>query len=154
MSRSPATRVRIASVDIDSVVNRTGLDADGAIQVPVHGPRYDQAAWFTGSPAPGQVGPSVILGHVDSVKTGPSVFFELGGVKKGAKVEVTRKDGKTVAFEVYRVDRYPKDAFPTGAVYGNTRGPELRLITCGGTIDDTTGHYVDNVVVYARSTNA
>ncbi|GIL37578.1 hypothetical protein PDTK01_36530 [Phycicoccus sp. DTK01] len=154
LSRSRATHVRIPSVKIDSVVNETGLAGDGTIQVPVHGPHYDEAAWFTGSPAPGQVGPSVVLGHVDSVSTGPSVFFELGAVKKGDDVEVSRADGKTVAFEVYRIDRYPKDDFPTGAVYGNTAGPELRLITCGGTIDDTTGHYTDNVVVYAKAVGA
>ena len=140
--------VSAPSVGIDSVVNETGLDDDGAIQVPVHGPHYDEAAWFTGSPAPGQVGPSVILGHVDSVKTGPSVFFELGGISEGDEVTVTRADGKEVTFEVYRIDRYAKDAFPTAAVYGNTDGPELRLITCGGDIDSGTGHYEDNVVVY------
>ena len=154
LPRSPATRVSIPAVGVTSVVNPTGLDADGAIQVPVHGPHYDEAAWFTGSPSPGQVGPSVILGHVDSVKTGPSVFFELGGVAKGDDVTVTREDGRKVSFEVYRVDRYPKDDFPTAAVYGNTSGPELRLITCGGDLDHTSGHYVDNVVVYARMTAA
>ncbi len=143
--------MRIHSVGVDSVVNPTGLDDRGAIRVPAEGPHYDEAAWFTGSPGPGQVGPSVILGHVDSVRNGPSVFFRLGAVAKGDSVQVTRRDGTVVDFTVYRVDRYPKADFPTAAVYGNTAGPELRLITCGGDVDRTSGHHLDNVVVYARA---
>ena len=154
MSRSAAVRVRAPSVDIDSVVNETGLNAEGEIQVPQHGPQYDEAAWFTGSPSPGELGPSVLLGHVDSVSTGPSVFFELGGIAEGDEVTVTRADGEDVTFEVYRIDRYAKNAFPTASVYGNTEGPELRLITCGGDINEGTGHYEDNVVVYAKVVQA
>ncbi len=64
---------------------------------------------------------------------------------------VGRADGTTARFVVDRVERYPKDAFPTVAVYGDTtQRAELRLITCGGAFDTATGHYVDNVVAYAH----
>lgn len=122
------------------------------MQVP-QPPRYDEAAWFTGSPTPGQTGPAVIEGHVDGVGTTPSVFFRLGAARPGDKVLVTRADGRVLTFTVYRAERYPKDDFPTGEVYGNTIRPELRLITCGGDLDRTTGHYEDNTVVYARMTS-
>lgn len=150
LPRSPAVRITIARIGVRSDVQQVGLDRDGAIAVPRPGPHYDEAAWFTGSPAPGQVGPSVLVGHVDSARNGPSVFFRLGALVPGDEVRVTRADGRSVQFQVYRVDRYHKNAFPTAAVYANTAGPELRLITCGGTFNSGTGHYEDNVVVYAR----
>jgi len=91
----------------------------------------------------------VLLGHVDSAKGGPSVFFRLGGLRTGDRVMVTRADRSTVVFVVDSVARYPKSEFPTALVYGNTTSPALRLITCGGTFDRRTGHYKDNIVVLA-----
>jgi hypothetical protein len=52
-------------------------------------------------------------------------------------------------FRAERVAAYPKDQFPTEAVYGNIDHPGLRLITCGGEFDHHAGSYVDNIVVYA-----
>ncbi len=125
-----------------------GLNRDGALEVPQPGPDYDKAAWFDGSPRPGAVGPAVIEGHVDSAANGPSVFYALGELVAGDRIEVTRADGSVVAFVVDEVRIVPKDDFPTFAVYGNTEGPELRLITCGGPFDRRTGHYRDNIIVY------
>jgi len=142
-------KVTIPSLKISSSLLELGLAKDGTIDVPKPGADYDKAAWFTGSPRPGATGPAVIEGHVDGVH-GPSVFYDLGKIDKGAKVHVERADGSTVTFVVDGVEAYPKDDFPVKKVYGNTEGPELRLITCGGTFDRSTGHYVDNTVVYAH----
>ena len=141
--------VSIPAIDVRSDLLSLGLAADGSIQVPQPGPDYDKAAWFTGSPRPGDPGPAVIEGHVDSAANGPSVFYDLGRLSPGDRVEVTRDDGSAVTFEVYDVRLVPKDDFPTLEVYGNTDGPELRLITCGGPFDSSAGHYEDNVVVFA-----
>ncbi|MEN0129809.1 MAG: class F sortase [Brevundimonas sp.] len=143
------THVSIPSLDISSDLLHLGLADDGTIAVPAKGPHYDRAAWFTGSPRPGATGPAVIEGHVDGAG-GPSVFHELGRITKGAKVTVTRADGSKVRFVVDGVASYPKSDFPVTKVYANTDRPELRLITCGGRFDRTTGHYVDNTVVYAH----
>ena len=142
-------KVTIPSLKVSSSLLELGLAEDGTIDVPKPGADYDKAAWFTGSPRPGAVGPAVIEGHVDGVH-GPSVFYDLGKIDKGAKVHVERADGSTVIFVVDGVEAYPKDDFPVKKVYGNTSGPELRLITCGGKFDKATGHYVDNTVVYAH----
>ncbi|NHA69321.1 class F sortase [Phycicoccus flavus] len=150
LSRSAATRVAIPAIDVDSRLNRTGLASDGTIEVPKPGPQFDIPAWFTGSPAPGQLGPSVLIGHVDGIDTGPAVFFKIGSLEEGQDVKVTRQDGKVVTFSVYRVQRYPKNHFPTLAVYGNTDDSELRLITCGGELNPYTQHYEDNIVVFAK----
>ena len=142
--------VSIPAIDVHSTLLALSSNPDGTLQVPQPGPDYDSAAWFDGSPRPGDPGPAVIEGHVDSARNGPSVFYSLGALEPGDRVEVTRADDTTVAFEVYDVRVVPKDDFPTLEVYGNTDGPELRLITCGGPFDRSAGHYEDNVVVFAR----
>lgn len=147
---SAPTQVRLPSIEVSSPLHPLGLAADGTLEVP-SGERYDEAAWYSGSPTPGEVGPTVIEGHVTGPGGRPSIFFELGALRAGDLVEVDREDGTTVTFEVYRVEQYAKDAFPTVAVYGPTPGPELRLITCGGEFDDAAGSHLDNTVAYARA---
>lgn len=148
---SPPATLRIPAIRVDSPVDQVGLNPDRTMEVPAEGtPGYDHAAWFRYSVTPGRQGPSVIIGHVDSAEAGPSVFFELGRLRPGERAEVVRADGVTVTFEVTEVAVYPKDAFPTDRVYGPTAGPELRLITCGGTFDSGAGSYRDNTVVFAR----
>ncbi len=107
-----------------------------------------RAGWYTAGVVPGDQGPAVIGGHVDS-RRGPGVFFRLRTLRPGDLVDVTRSDGRSVRFAVIAVALYPKDAFPTDAVYGPTSGPELRLVTCGGTFDRSVRSYEDNVVVDA-----
>jgi LPXTG-site transpeptidase (sortase) family protein len=141
--------ISIPAIDVRSELITLGVNPDGTLQVPQPGPDYDKAAWFDGSPRPGEVGPAVIEGHVDSAANGPSVFYSLGEVVAGDRIDVARADGSTVTFQVDEVRVVPKDDFPTLEVYGNTDGPELRLITCGGPFDSSDGHYEDNVVVFA-----
>ncbi len=145
----PST-LQVAAIGVSSVLQPLGLNADGTLEVPASGALYDQAGWFTGSPRPGDDGPAVLLGHVDGAAGVPSVFYRLAELASGHRVTVSREDGTQVDFEVYRVEQHPKDSFPTAAVYGDTPGPELRLITCAGSWDPGTGHYRDNTVVYAR----
>jgi hypothetical protein len=142
------TTVRIAALGVESELLALGLQDDGTMAVP-QGADVDRAAWFDGSPRPGATGPAVVEGHVDS-ENGPSVFHDLALLAPGDEVAVDRADGSTVTFVVEDVQQFRKDEFPTLAVYGNTDGPELRLITCGGTVDAATGHYTDNTVVSAR----
>jgi LPXTG-site transpeptidase (sortase) family protein len=135
----------IPLIDVKTNLITLGLASGGAMQVPAS---VAVAGWFTGSPRPGSIGSSVIVGHVDS-KIARGVFYRLDELKPGNDVFVKRADGTTAEFRVTEVQQYPKDKFPTAAVYGATPDAELRLITCGGTFDSTTGHYLSNVVVYA-----
>ncbi|MBW0105473.1 class F sortase [Pseudonocardia sp. KRD-291] len=150
LPESAPTSLRIPAIKVASVVNSVGLNPDETMEVPAPGPLYDQAAWYRSSPTPGELGPSVIIGHVDSAANGPSVFYELGALKVGDRIEATRADGAVVEFAVDTVRSFPKDAFPQQTVYGNTPGPELRLITCGGPFDASAGSYRNNTVVFAR----
>jgi hypothetical protein len=145
---SPPVRVEIPSIGVSSRLIRLGLNADGTMEVPRD---YGRAGWFTGGAMPGQDGPAVISGHVDS-KSGPAVFYRLRELRPGDTIRVRRADGRWLAFEVTGSARYAKAAFPTEAVFGPVTGPVLRLITCGGAFDRSSGHYLDNVVVTATPT--
>jgi len=145
-SNPVALRIPSIGVDTRGLVS-LHLDSSGRLEAPTD---FDKAGWYAGGPTPGEFGPAVIGAHVDS-KAGPAVFYELGALKKGAKVSVARQDGSTATFVVDRVARYSKADFPTRTVYGDTGGrAELRLITCGGAFDRATGHYVDNIVAFAH----
>ena len=122
-----------------------GLASDGQMQVPTS---FHVAGWYTGSPRPGAIGSAIIVGHIDS-KSGPAVFNRLPTLRQGDKIYVKRADGTVAEFRVTSVQTYLKDHFPTQAVYGPVPDPELRLITCDGTFDYATGHYLSNIVVYA-----
>ncbi|GGG58313.1 hypothetical protein GCM10011374_21430 [Kocuria dechangensis] len=140
--------VRIPSVGTESQLLSLGLRENGSLDVPPGDPG-SPAAWYNGSPTPGERGPAVLLGHVNATDGGPGVFAGLRALAPGDTVEVLREDGTTAVFAVDRGEQYGKDAFPTLAVYGNTEGSELRLITCDG-YDPATGEFDDNYVVYAK----
>jgi sortase (surface protein transpeptidase) len=143
---SPPVRIAIPAIGVSAAVVRLGLEADGSLQVPGD---FDVAGWFTGGPAPGETGPAVIAGHIDS-RRGPAVFYRLRELRPGQEIAVGRRDGSSVRFTVDGVAQYPKDAFPTRAVFGPSPDPLLRLITCGGDFDRSRRSYRDNVVVTAR----
>jgi Sortase domain len=138
-------RLRIPALHVDSALQHLGLQPDGTVAVPK---RTDVAGWYERGPRPGQPGPAVILGHVDS-HTGPGIFINLSTVRAGTLVRVDRDDGSTVMFRVSRVSRVSKTSFPTDLVYAPTLDPTLRLVTCGGSFDHSRGSYRDNVIAYA-----
>ncbi|WP_293772579.1 class F sortase [Sporichthya sp.] len=148
LNRSLPVALSIPSLGVRSPVGEVGLGPDGQIEVPAVGPTYDHAAWYRYSPTPGERGPAVIEGHLDTPEGKPSVFYGLALLKPGDSVEVVRADTKTLTFLITEVARYSKAEFPTEAVYGDLDHPGLRLLTCGGSLD-SAGDYQDNVVVFA-----
>jgi len=135
----------IPAIHVRTVLEKLGRTPQGTLQVP---DTTTIAGWYTGSPRPGEIGSSIIAGHIDST-SGPGVFFRLRLLRPGNLVYVRRADGTLVVFRVNGEHMYPKDDFPTEQVYGPVPDAELRLITCGGVFDPTTGSYLSNVVVYA-----
>jgi Sortase domain len=146
--RSLPVSIAIPAIAVKSKLLDLGVNSDGTIQVPSLYATPGQAAWYKYSAAPGQVGVSVIEGHVDTYQ-GPAVFFRLGDLRPGDLVDVGLADGITVVFRVTGVREYLKSRFPARTIYGATRYAALRLITCGGAFDDATGHYLSSTVVFA-----
>ncbi len=139
------TAIRIPVIGVDSTLQRLGRNPDGSVQVPRE---WGRAGWYAGGARPGQPGPAVVLGHVDS-RSGPAVFFRLHELRPGDAVIVERRDGSVARFRVDRVERHPKDRFPTDEVYFPTLEPTLRLVTCAGAFDRSVGHYRDNLIAFA-----
>jgi sortase (surface protein transpeptidase) len=143
---SVPTNISIPAVNINASVMPVGQASDGTIQMP---PILDwTTGWYKYSPTPGQIGPSVIVGHVDNYKS-IWVFWRLRYVQPGNDIYITRADGTTVHFKVTALKQFAQAAFPTAEVYGNINYPGLRLITCGGTFSHATGSYNQNTVVFA-----
>ena len=138
-------QLTIPSIGVRTGLVHLGLTTSGTLQVPK---TTSVAGWYTGSARPGAIGSAVIVGHIDST-TGPGVFYHLDQLRRGSKVYVKRADGTLAVFQVTAVRSYPKERFPTDAVYGPEPDAELRLITCGGAFDFATGHYLSNTIVYA-----
>lgn len=148
LRRSIPVAVSIPEIGVHSKLLRLGRNSDGTIQVPPLPSDANLAAWYKYSATPGQIGSSVIEGHVDSY-AGPAVFFRLGALRPGDAIDVTLADGVTAIFKVSGVREYPKNNFPAKAIYGTTDYAALRLITCGGAFDYATGHYLSSTVVFA-----
>lgn len=149
LPRSAPADVVIPALHVRAPVMSLGLAPDGTVQVPPLA-KADLAGWYDQGPAPGQLGPAVILGHVDSAATGPGVFYRLGALRPGDAVDLRRADNSTASFRVDSVERFGKDAFPTRRVYGDLDYAGIRLITCGGAFDRATGHYEDNVIAFGH----
>jgi LPXTG-site transpeptidase (sortase) family protein len=147
---STPTEISIPKIGAKSTLVALGLNPDQTIEVPpVSKPM--QAGWYTKAPTPGEVGPAVIVGHVDGNKQ-PGIFYRLKEMAAGDEILVSRQDGTTARFLVSEVKQVAKKEFPTDMVYGDTTDAELRLITCGGQFDHDAHSYVDNIVVFAKFT--
>jgi hypothetical protein len=140
------TALIIPAIGVRTQLIHLGLTQAGSMQVPG---TAAVAGWYTGSPRPGAIGAAVIAGHIDS-QLGPGVFFRLRLLHPGNRVYVRRADGTLAVFRVTAVHLYPKARFPAAAVYGAVPDAQLRLITCGGTFDAATGHYLSNVIAFAQ----
>ncbi|GHD92418.1 class F sortase [Streptomyces naganishii] len=148
---SPPTRIRIPSIRVNAPLTGLGLTRSGSLDVPPAGDK-NLAGWYEAGTTPGERGTAVVAGHVDNAE-GPAVFYDLGALKKGAAIEVDRRDGSVALFTVDAVEVYAARDFPDEKVYGAARRPELRVITCGGGYSKATG-YQGNVVVFAHLTGS
>lgn len=139
-------RIEISQIGVRTRVIRLGLAADGTVQVPPFD-QADEVGWYDQSPVPGDTGPSVLIGHIDSPR-GPAVFYRLATLETGDQVRIERADGSIAVFRVTAVKTVAKNHFPTRSVYGTLKYPGLRLITCGGVYDASAGGYQANTIVY------
>lgn len=152
LARSEPVRVTLSKIGVDAEIIPLGVDEGGMLEVPSL-ERPELTGWYRLGPTPGEVGNAVIVGHVDSHKTGPAVFYRLGALQPGDTVAVARRDTIVAQFTVDKVESYPKESFPTELVYGPGRKPGLRLVTCGGEFDKETHSYMNNTIVFATLTS-
>jgi hypothetical protein len=149
MARSVPLALAIPAIRVRAKIIALGLRPDGSPAVPPLATPF-VTSWYDPGPTPGAPGAAVIFGHVDSAAVGPAVFYDLGRLRTGDLIDVTLADRRTAVFRVYGAGLYLKTDFPSLGVYGYTRWPTLRLITCGGEFDRRSGQYLGNVVVFAE----
>jgi hypothetical protein len=142
---APPRRIRIPAIGVAARVIPLGLNPDGTMQTPED---FSSTGWYKPWREPGERGSAVITGHVDSVN-GPAVFYRLRDLRRGNIIRIKRGDGSVVRFRIEGLERWPKAEFPSRKVFRPTRISTLRLVTCSGNFDRSTGHYVDNTIVYA-----
>ncbi len=145
--RTPPVWLEIPAITVGADVDPLGLRSNGELDVPT---RFERVGWWSGGVPPGERGPAVLVGHVDS-RRGPAVFFRLRDLRPGDEVRVRGADGRTVLYSVERSGKYAKNDFPSAEVYGATERPTLRLVTCTGRFDRSTRSYDENLVVYATA---
>lgn len=139
------THVSIPDIGVSSDIELLRLDSTGALLPPMD---FNRAGWYSGGVVPGQIGPAIIAGHIDSI-TAPAVFANLHKMTPGMKILVSLSNGTVLTFAADRSAVAPKTQFPSSSVYGTVPTPQLRVITCDGTFNRATGHYDDNLVVFA-----
>jgi len=139
-------RIWAPAMGLNAPLIPLGLNRDHTVRVPAS---FSQVGWFKPGPEPGEPGAAVILGHVDS-KAGPGAFYRLRGLRRGDVVRIQPKFGRRLTFAVTGSREVPKTHFPTRLIYKSSGPPTLRLITCDGRFNSATGHYVDNLIVFAR----
>ncbi|GAA4095107.1 class F sortase [Nonomuraea soli] len=144
------TRIRIPKIKVNAPIGSVSVDDKGQLGTPSL-TKPNLTAWYRFSPVPGEVGPAIINGHVNTRK-GAAVFNRLHELAKGDQIYVYRSDGKVVRYTVSGIEQVGKSSFPTKRVYDNTSDSQLRLITCGGVYNKTDHSYTDNVIVYATLT--
>ena len=141
-SVSQPRRISIPSISVNAEIVPVGLDPKTrSLVVPKQG---SIVGWFSRG---AKERPTVLVGHVDTAKKA-AVFYRLPKLRTGDSIKVTNSDSTTRRYRVDRITRVDKDKFPTKSVY---LGSGLRLITCGGKFDRKTGHYEDNVIVFATA---
>jgi len=150
MAAAAPVALQIPAIGVRTRLVQLGITRQGTLQVPSS---PSVAGWYTGSPRPGEIGSSIIAGHIDSY-LGPGVFYRLRELHPGDRIYVLQADGRSAVFLVTAVHQYPKAHFPAPAVYGPVPDAELRLITCGGTFDHATRSYLSNIVVYSTEVPA
>lgn len=147
-SRAPglapiALQVEAALIDAPIEVLRV---IDGTMQDP-SGPW--EVGWYENLASLGDGSNVVMAGHIDYWNVGPAVFYNIASLTAGDEVQVTAEDGQIFTYEVEWVREYPADNLPLDEVVGPTPTESLTMITCGGTFDYATAHYLSRTAVRA-----
>jgi hypothetical protein len=139
--------LEIPTLGIHSFIQQVRIDQHQAIATPNSA---SMTGWYTGSARPGDVGVSIIDGHVLG-RFRPAVFANLHKLAPSDAISVSFGNGRVTSFSVIKVEHYSlEDA--TSHLFQQIPGVErqLVLITCGGAFNRATSTYDERVLVYAK----
>jgi Sortase domain len=155
------SRLVIPALRVDAPLIPTGAVGQPGIAALTIPEDVHEVGWWDGTvndgastrrelaPEPGQPGVALIAGHVDSAATGPGALYDLKDLRAGDSIELSGALGITSDWVVTGVPMTTaKNALPK-VLFVTTGVPRLALVSCGGPFDLATGHYRDNVIVWA-----
>ncbi len=146
-SNAPVARLIIEKAEIDAPVVIKGVDAQGVMQSPDNA--YD-TAWYDFSAHPGFGGNAVFAGHVDYIRVGKAVFWNLKDLEEGDLIQVRLQDGTVYKYAVNFREQFDAATAPVDTIVGPTPNETVTLITCGGTFNPTTHQYDKRLVIRAE----
>lgn len=138
-------RIVIPAISAAASIIPVGIEKEGVMQVPP----AQKAGWYKLGPVPGASGPSVIVGHV-YFNHERDVFYNLKRLQPGDEIQVYDGSGDVAVFVVDSKEEVLKNQLPTEKIWNETSDPVIRLVTCGGTFDPVTRHFLSNVIVYGH----
>lgn len=144
----PPVRVAIPAIGVDAEVEYVGLTPDRAMDVPKG---WMNVGWYRNGFLPGELGNSVIAGHLDSSTGGPAVFWDLNKLVPGDEIVVTFENGSQRRFSVEADKVYDHDAEGPiiDSIFGKSLTADLNLVTCDGAWDHGAATYTKRLVVFA-----
>lgn len=143
-----ARYIKIPSINVYARVMQVGETSKGAIDVP--GNVHD-AAWYNASAKPGQVGATVLDGHVSGWGTA-GVFHDIKKLSAGDTVQIVKGDNTILTYKVIKTVVYDAKKVDMQAVVNPvSKGKSgLNLITCDGHVKAGTSEYTQRVVVFTE----
>ena len=150
-SGAPVIRLMIPAIKVNAPISFKGVDAHGVMEDPNS---WNDVAYytFTGKPGFGTGNNAVFAGHVDYIRHGTAVFWDLDKLKPGDQINVTLQDGTDYSYRVTQMVVYNADDAPVDAILGDTPNESVTLITCNGTF--SAGEYNNRLVVRAERVDA
>jgi len=139
--------LRIPAIDVDAPIESVGINSKGEMDTPTD---PASTAWFNLGPRPGEVGSSVIDGHLDWFNGTPAVFENLSKLQKGDKLYVVDEDGTTITFVVREFGSYVQNQDATSVFRSVDGKAHLNLITCEGIWNQARQSYSNRLVVFAN----
>lgn len=138
--------VTIPAIGVRATIVSEGIDTTpgdvGNLAIPWGA---DKVGWWDGGPAPGQSGVAVLAAH----RVDDWAFWRVPQLRVGDAIRVLGTNGQVTSWKVSRIQQMLKAKLPS-SIWAETGSPKLVLVTCGGVFDSSTGHYDDNVVVWAN----
>jgi Sortase domain len=141
--------IKIETAQVDSEVEQVDI-INGVMQNP--STPYI-VAWYRGTGKLGEKNNVVMSGHLDWYDVPIGVFYFLGDLNEGDKIEVTGSNGDIYTYSVEWVRTYDVASLDQNAIneiVGATASEKLTLITCAGDFDSGAGEYDTRFVVRAN----
>ena len=155
VGQQPPESIVSTAVPMSIMVEAAGIDAEVEVLNIVDGKMEDPTgpwvvSWYQQSAALGEIGNVMLAGHVDYWGVGPSVFYNVGDLVEGDRIDLTGVDGAVFSYDVVWNETFALDELVSGTmaeIVAPSEDQIVTLFTCGGEFDYVNGEYLSRTVV-------